>query len=356
MPLIGKLAGALGLGTVLWLWIDWHEATATLAAADPRLVALALLASVASVLVSVRKWQRLLDRIELRLGFGILARLYWIGSFFSNFLPTGVGGDAVRLLLTPAEGRLSAVAGSILVERLTGLLVMLLLAATGLALQPLALADLWFQETLLAAVLALAAAVATVLLAPRLFLVALDRLGAFVPGRLRGPFAKVRKIADGIVGPACDREAVAGAILYSVPFYAANIVAQFWVLRAVGAEITLAQVTLAAPVILLVGILPITINGLVLAEGAFVVIYAGCGVSPEIALAAALLRRVIDLANSSAGGLLWLGWPVGATAPLANPMAATLAQARLHRDAAYDELLAQPSLRRLRYRVGGHAA
>ena len=349
MPLVGKLAGALGLGTVLWLWIDWHEAAVTLAGADPRLVALALAASVASVLVSVRKWQRLLDRIALPLGFGILARLYWIGAFFSNFLPTGIGGDAVRLLLTPAPGRLSAVAGTILVERLTGLLVMLLLAALGLALQPLAVADAWFQETLLVAVLALAAAVAAVLLAPRLFLVALDRIGAFLPGPLRSPFGKVRKIASGIVGPACDLEAAAGAILYSLPFYAANIVAQYWTLRAVGAETTLVEVTLAAPVVLLVGLLPITINGLVLAEGAFVVIYASCGVSPEIALAAALLRRLIDLANSSAGGLLWLGWPVGAGA---EPAAAAV---RWEDEASYDGLLTQPAARRLRYRVGSHA-
>lgn len=326
MPLVGKLAGALGLATVLWLWVDWREAAQALTGADLDLLTLAFAASVASVALSACKWQGLLERIGLRLGLGLSARLYWIGCFFSNFLPTGVGGDAVRLLLTPAKGRLTEVAGTILVERLTGLLVMLLLAAAGLALQPLGLADAWFERLLLATVLALAAGVATLLLMPRLFLRALDRAAALAPRVLaprasRAPLAWAREVAGGVVGPACDLGSVVWAVLVSIPFYAANILAQFLLLRAVGAELGLPQAALAAPVVLLVGLLPVSVNGLVLAEGAFVVVYASAGVPPELALAAAILRRLVDLANSGAGGLLWLGWQgeggtaAGAAAP-----------------------------------------
>ena len=53
-------------------------------------------------------------------------QLYWIGSFFSNFLPTGIGGDAVRLMLTPAPRGGCKGAARILVGGLSGLLVMLL--------------------------------------------------------------------------------------------------------------------------------------------------------------------------------------------------------------------------------------
>ena len=74
MPLVGKLAGALGLGVVLWLWVDWREAGGAIAEADPMLLGLAFLASVASVMVSARKWQGLLHRIGVRVGFGLSAR------------------------------------------------------------------------------------------------------------------------------------------------------------------------------------------------------------------------------------------------------------------------------------------
>lgn len=308
MLVAGKVVGALGLAALLWLWVDWREALAAVARADPALLALALAASVASVLVSAWKWQILLRRIRVELGFGLTARLYWIGCFFSNFLPTGIGGDAVRLLLTPAAGRLEEVTGTILTERLTGLLVMLLLATFGLAVQPLELAGPWLGDTLLALVVALALGVAGLLAAPSLLLRAVGRLARGLPGALGRLCARAHGLAARVAGPVRDGRAVGLALLISVPFYALNILAHYFPLQAVGAEIGLAEVALVAPVVLLVGLLPITPNGLVLAEGAFVALYAGVGVPPELALAAAVLRRLVDLANSGFGGIAWLGW------------------------------------------------
>ncbi|HEX6011869.1 MAG TPA: hypothetical protein VFY87_08735 [Geminicoccaceae bacterium] len=53
-------------------------------------------------------------------------------------------------------------------------------------------------------------------------------------------------------------------------------------------------------------VLPVSINGLGVAEGVFVAIYASVGSVPELALAAAVLRRLVDVANSAIGGLFWL--------------------------------------------------
>lgn len=324
MPLVGKVLGALVLTGLMWLWVDWRQAAAALTGIDPWLLLLAATCSVTTILISARKWQGLLARIEVQLVYGLAARLYWIGAFFSNFLPTSVGGDAVRLLLTPARERLSEVAGTILIERLTGLLVMLALSALGLAVQPPALGGGLAGDLLLALVLALAAAVAVALLVPRFLLIVLARLARVTPAPLQRPLAFTRKLAAGIVGPACDHAAVSWAILMSLPFYAANILVHYLLLRGVGAEIGIVQVLLAAPLVHLVGLVPLTINGLVLTEGAFVLIYASCGVAPELALAAALLRRLIDMANSSFGGLFWLGWPGATTEPGPAAAAQTL--------------------------------
>ena len=46
---------------------------------------------------------------------------------------------------------------------------------------------------------------------------------------------------------------------------------------------------LGAPLISLVSMTPVTINGLFLAEGAFVLVYASAGVPAEVALAAAIV-------------------------------------------------------------------
>ena len=81
---------------------------------------------------------------------------------------------------------------------------------------------------------------------------------------------------------------------------------QVLVLTAVGAELALAEVALIAPVVQLIGLLPLAPNGLGLVEGAFVLFYVQAGVPAELALAAALLRRLLGFAVSLVGGPLWL--------------------------------------------------
>ena len=56
----------------------------------------------------------------------------------------------------------------------------------------------------------------------------------------------------------------------------------------------------------LLSLVPISLNGIGLAEGVFVAVYGVVGVLPDAALAAALLRRLVDLLDSAVGGLFWL--------------------------------------------------
>jgi glycosyltransferase 2 family protein len=308
MLLAGKLAGAAVLSLVLWLSLDWGHAAAVLARADPALIWAALAASALNVLISAHKWQLLLRRARVSLAYGVAAQLYWIGAFFSNFLPTGVGGDAVRLMLTPVRGQVGTVAGTILVERLTGLLMLLLLSALGLVFLPLDPGDGSVRRFLTMAALGSAGTVAAVLLAPELFVAMIERSAAALPSAFRAPLRPAQRLVAQIMRPAGDRVAVAAAILYSLPFYAAVILAQYFLLHAVGADVGPVEVILGAPLICAVTLLPVTVNGLFLAEGAFVLVYASVGVAPETALAAAILRRLVDLANSGFGGLLWLAW------------------------------------------------
>jgi glycosyltransferase 2 family protein len=122
--------------TLLAAFADWPGMASALRRADLGPVLAALAVSLLGVLLSAAKWRLLLRRVDITLPFREAARLYWVGMFASNFLPTSVGGDAVRLALTPARDRLALVAGSILVERLTGFMVMLALCALGIALGP----------------------------------------------------------------------------------------------------------------------------------------------------------------------------------------------------------------------------
>ena len=104
MLLAGKLASAAVLAAAVALARLGPRGRCA-GARRPVLIWAALAASALNVLISAHKWQLLLRRARVSLAYGVAAQLYWIGAFSGNFLPTGVGGDAVRLMLTPAQGR-----------------------------------------------------------------------------------------------------------------------------------------------------------------------------------------------------------------------------------------------------------
>lgn len=302
------LSGCALLAILVWM-LDWEATWTAIAGADPRLLGAALVISIIGVVLSAEKWRGLLEDSLIRVGLLLALRLYWIGMFFSNFLPTSVGGDAVRLVLTPAPGRLQFVAGTILIERLTGFVVLLALSGAGLALAP-ALNPEWpLDRSLMLSVVALTVATGLAIAAPALIGRVLARLIGWLPTMLRRPIVAAQRLTSTLARQVGRRRAVARALILSLPFYGTVLLAQYWCLHAVGAEISIGQVFLVGASVQLVASLPISLNGLGIAEGAFVALYASLGVPAELAFAASLLRRLVDLANSALGGLVWLVHP-----------------------------------------------
>jgi uncharacterized protein (TIRG00374 family) len=113
------------------------------------------------------------------------------------------------------------------------------------------------------------------------------------------------------------------AAIMSVPCHLASMTAQYLTLRAVGAPIGFAEVAMVAPLMPLIALLPLTPNGVGITEAAVVALYIPLGVPPEVALAAAALRRLTDLAAASGGAITWLL----ATGSVAAPSAQTAERA-----------------------------
>jgi uncharacterized protein (TIRG00374 family) len=230
---------------------------------------------------------------------------YWIGSFFSNLLLSTVGGDVVRLGLMYKHARLTIVAASIVVERASGLLILLGLAALGLFMRPQyytsggLLATLWVLVAGLSGTLGLA-----------LFLG--SRVGRwFRPvlefhrwtARLIHELSKTAQAIEYYRGQVAP---IALTLALSVLFYIEVILFDYVVILSVAGDISLLEVVFIAPLIILVSLVPISVNALGIAEGAFVLFYTQAGLAPEEALAAAVLRRVLVLGYSLGGGVIWL--------------------------------------------------
>jgi uncharacterized protein (TIRG00374 family) len=81
------------------------------------------------ILISAYRWQILIRAQGDQVPLGYLAQSYLVGTFFNNFLPTRFGGDVVRIWdgsrYSESLIKSSAI---VVVERLTGVIVLLLFA------------------------------------------------------------------------------------------------------------------------------------------------------------------------------------------------------------------------------------
>lgn len=311
-----KLGFGLGLLALLGWLVDWRRTVEILLGSSPGLVILSGAILVLGLVVSTVKWSRLVCLVCGPLDFGRLLRAYWIGTFLNNYLPSSVGGDVMRILVLAPVAPTAPLAASVLVERLTGAAALALLSALCLLLHPPAPFQLAVALWLLIAVIAGGlAAIWTG--GTRLFDTGV-RLIARAPAVVVRIAGKLARVADEVAGFRRTPGELAVAFLWSLMFYGVLVLFQFTLLRAVGSTIGLREAAVVAPLVPLVAMLPVTANGLGLAEGAFVLFYTQMGVPADQAFAAALLRRLVTIGISLPGCAMWLG--AGRVAPTGRPL------------------------------------
>lgn len=298
----------LALGSALllllgWL-VDWPATWRTLRHSDLSLVLLAAAVLVLALIVSTVKWERLARFACGPLGFPALLRAYWIGNFLSNYLPSSVGGDVARVLVLRQAAGTAPLAGSVLVERLTGVTALAIISGGCLLLRPVQPWSLNLALWLLLA--AIAIGIVLTFAAGGHLLGGGNALLQRLPGLVRRVAAKLTRFGEAVAAFRAAPAELAVAGLWSCLFYGLLVLFQLALLRAAGSSITLAETALVAPLVPLVSLLPVTANGLGLTEGAFVLFYTQMGVPAEQAFAAAILRRLVMIAVSVPGGLLWL--------------------------------------------------
>ncbi|MBN8530347.1 MAG: flippase-like domain-containing protein [Alphaproteobacteria bacterium] len=130
---------------------DVAAITARLERMDAIWMAAAVAALAASQLFSAQRMRHYFHAVsEKKLGFLYSGALYFLGMFYNNFLPGGIGGDGYRLIVFKREGLSAAAALRLLLsERASGLFVLcLLFAALGMMAIPGVSGLLWWAFVL----------------------------------------------------------------------------------------------------------------------------------------------------------------------------------------------------------------
>jgi uncharacterized protein (TIRG00374 family) len=256
------------------------------------------------IIIRVFRWRALLQGLDLHPPFWQLLELYLIGGFFNTFLPSGFGGDIVRILELAQGEHAAAAAGTVIVDRLTGLLSLM---AMGLVVLPFApdLAPWLFWTFLIISVFGLTAGF--VLLQGKLLRSGMSRISMWLdlPGFLSlegaGILARIYQAVSG-----CGSKAVWSALLLSSLFNIFNIM-QYWLCAlAVGITVNLSFHFVAVPLLALTLLIPISIGGLGARDWVAQPLMKSVDVAEPVAAAWTLSVWVVTGAAGLIGGFIYI--------------------------------------------------
>ena len=263
-----------------------------------------LLAAVAvtlgGVVLATLRWQRVLVALDVRnTRIATLLNHYLAGLFVSNFLPTTIGGDVLRVSrLSAGSGESPRSFASVVLERLTGWLVLPVISLVTLAINPGLLRPPVDEAARLVVVISLVT----------LTLLVLILVGASSPSvgrRLQTKEGWLRFVNAIHLGLARFRKSPGMAfevLVVGFAYQLAVVLAAFLSAKALGLPVSWTAVLAFMPAVAIVQVLPApTIGGLGVREGAFVLFLHPLGVSTDQAITLGLLVYGINLVASLFG-------------------------------------------------------
>jgi uncharacterized membrane protein YbhN (UPF0104 family) len=224
---------------------------------------------IASQVFSTLRWRALLPE---KYPVSKLFSLYMIGSFFSTFLPGLVGGDAVRAYyLNKDAKKISTTLASVFMDRYIGFVSLMVIGITAF---PFSIGSFGGSRlTWLMPVIFISFVVGSILF----FMLQLGRRFR-VMTEFYDYFSLLRK----------RKKTIATAFAVSIAIQFMNFFMVILLALGMGAQVSLLQLAVFLPIVITISSLPISISGIGVREGSFVILLGFIGISPEAATSLSL--------------------------------------------------------------------
>ncbi|MCO6432023.1 MAG: flippase-like domain-containing protein [Deltaproteobacteria bacterium] len=295
--IIKNSIAAIIIGFLLYL-AGPRELLQTLSQLTAATFAYLMLISFLLIHVSVLKWQLFLQHFSERVSSFRLFNLYLTGYFVNLILPSYLGGDAVRsFYIGKRVGQHEAAAATIL-ERYTGIVAMLLFAFV----------FMWQVEAVTWQIKGAVVACLAALFTGTIFVLSRGMLQ--LAGRitvLKPAVPHLDKVRDALHLARKDRGLLIKAMSLSFLFHTITVLNTAAAAFAVGwFDPPIWDLFVVLPLILLIGALPVSPNGLGMQEGAFYFFLHSIGATPAQALGVAVVLRAKSYVLALIGWLSWL--------------------------------------------------
>lgn len=296
------LIGIVLICYLLW-YVDINGFVISIKNADIFIMFLVYSTFIVGTLLSTFKWKLLLKAQSIKeIGLFRLWALYHVGMFFSNFLPTEVGGDLVRSYAVGKEsGKQAESLASVAMERITGLLGVIIYAVVGIFLNKTLAYSLNLTYLVFGFLVCLIIVIS---------IFSNRRLAKWIKNKIylnqiQRLMKKCQSMYEAFYLYKRNYKILFQTMGISMIFQLYAVWYTFALMRCLHLNASFSQLLLIVPVITLVGIIPITINSIGIREGAFVYIFTYIGISGSQSLALALVYRIGLLIPSLVGGFIY---------------------------------------------------
>jgi uncharacterized protein (TIRG00374 family) len=278
--------------------LDWRQIVQTLVNINWFWAGVSLFLIVGSLFLRAYRWQVLLRGLGIPVPFKRLTSLYFIGNFFNAFLLSGFGGDVMRVVEVSRNIPVNIAAGTVLVDRLTGLLMLFVMGLLALPFRPDGFSP---QDTWLIAAVSIVGLVAGIILLEGSLI---RRFGGWLPRKLSpvgdGPVAQLLQAVQG-----CGKTAVTQALIISIIF---NLVLTAWwwaAGAALGFDIGFTYHLMVIPILSIVLLVP-SVSGLGVRESIAPYLYLPAGLTGEEAAALSFFVFILTRISSLFGAPVYL--------------------------------------------------
>ncbi len=266
---------AVALLVVLWRIADGPDAARILATADPWWLALSAVLLLSYTVLAALRWRVTAAPLGIDLSRTEAVSEYFLAQLVNSILPGGVLGDAGRAARSRHQAGLGPATGAVIVERTIGQLAMLATLGAGFAVTVAAPGGLEWPQ-------GIAITVAAVVSGFWMLVLALA-VGA---RRVRPePGSRLARIIDGLRRCLAEPRVARAQVVLSAGTTLCILAAFACCAAAIGAPLSLAASVAVVPLVLLAMLLPISIGGWGVREGAAVALLPIAGMTGAEAFA-----------------------------------------------------------------------
>jgi glycosyltransferase 2 family protein len=283
--------------------VGLNELLLTLQQANPIWIILSLLLEPFLVLASVVRWKILIKSQGYTVSMGRLNGLYLIGKFFNNFLPSNVGGDVVRgYEIGRYTKNLASGMASVLMDRFTGFVMLVIMAIVSFLFYAQVGSDIRITAAILFSVICLLGVLWLIL--DRRLINRLSQMGQ-IP-LLSAIIPKIMKVHANLYAFKSQKTALSLALFYSMIFMVLAIANVYMSAKAFHSDpIPMLKIAVIVPIIMVVAMIPLSLNGIGLEEWAYVLLFSWLGLPPAVGLSTVLLIRGKSILLALVGGLIY---------------------------------------------------